>query len=243
VNCPFCAEEIKDDAVVCKHCRRDLAIVRPVLLELRAQAEQIAALKEEVQALRFLFETTSEPRPISIVVPVASGVTSDIAGVAIGMISALLVLLAAHYVIIWELDLDRRWLLGATVIVPYLAALCTRALTHIAIPVLVALALVLGIVSVGAMSLVTAWGNMAMALPNGRSEWISDGGWMLSVALSFITGALTPRAIVAAAKLLFGDGVAKAETHIVRVVHLIEVATPIVTAMGAVETGVKSLLR
>ena len=93
------------------------------------------------------------------------------------------------------------------------------------------------------MSLVTAWGNMAMALPNGRSEWISDGGWVLSVALSFITGALTPRAIVAAAKLLFGDGVAKAETHIVRVVHLIEVATPIVTAMGAVETGVKSLLR
>ena len=120
MNCPFCAEEIKDDAVVCKHCRRDLAIVRPVLLELRAQAEQIAALKEEVQALRFLFETTSEPRPISIVVPVASGVTSDIAGVAIGLISALLVLLAAHYVIIWELDLDRRWLLGATVIVPYL---------------------------------------------------------------------------------------------------------------------------
>jgi hypothetical protein len=246
VNCPFCAEEIKDDAVVCKHCRRDLAIVRPVLLELRAHAEQIAALKDELQAVRFLLETTSEPRPVSIVVagvPGASGVTSDIAGVAIGLISALLILLVAHYVIIWELDLDRRWLLGATVLVPYLAALCTRALTRVAIPVLVALALVLGIVSVGAMSLVTAWGNIAMALPNGRSEWISDGGWVLSVALSFITGALTPRAIVAGAKLLFGDGVAKAETHIVRVVHLIEVATPIVTAMGAVETGVRSLLR
>jgi hypothetical protein len=63
------------------------------------------------------------------------------------------------------------------------------------------------------------------------------------VALSFITGALTPRAFAAAPKLLIVDRAMKAETHMVRVVHMIEVATPIVTAMGAVETGVRSLLK
>jgi hypothetical protein len=245
VNCPFCAEDIKDDAVVCKHCRRDLAIVRPVLLELRAQSEQISALKEEVQALRFLFDSKSEPITISVGVSSVPGVpsVSNVSGVAIGLVSALLLLLFAHYIIIWTLDLDRRWLLGATVLVPYLAAVCTRPFARIGIPLVVALALVLGIVGVGLMSLVAAWGDVRTALPSGRSEWIDDLGWVVSVALSFITGALTPRAFAAAPKLLIVDRAMKAETHMVRVVHMIEVATPIVTAMGAVETGVRSLLK
>ncbi len=198
-----------------------------------------------MQALRSLLEARPEPRLISEPPPISEPPrkSAGVAAIAASYGSAFLVLLVAQYTIVWLLDLDRMWLLAATILVPYLAALATKAVRRVAIPILDVVSLVFGIVCVGAMSLVAAWGDVSMALPNGRLEWINDIGWVLSVALSYITGALTPRAVAAASKLLIGNLALKAEAPMVRMGHLIEVATPIVTATGAVATGVNSLLK
>jgi hypothetical protein len=43
MNCPYCTEDIKDEAIVCRHCHRDL-VFRPVTERLSSLERQIVEL-------------------------------------------------------------------------------------------------------------------------------------------------------------------------------------------------------
>ena len=61
MECPFCAETIKDEAVVCKHCSRDLRIVRPVILEIQKIVLELDALHRDLDGVNARLERIRSP--------------------------------------------------------------------------------------------------------------------------------------------------------------------------------------
>ena len=51
MRCPFCAEDVRDDASVCRHCGNDLKIPESLIAEHAELKERVAALQCELAHL------------------------------------------------------------------------------------------------------------------------------------------------------------------------------------------------
>ena len=260
VTCPFCAEEIKPEAVVCKHCRRDLSIVKPVYEEIRALAAELAALKVEIGTLRAVLERAPEPERAHPVAPVGG---TPHAGAFTLMVVPLLLLLLAHYLIVVRLDADTLVLRVASIVIPMLCAVALKPLRRQSLGFTVVAASLLGIVAVAAMSAAVSWTDRVPFLPANAREWREIVEYMASISLSFITGALVVRALgrrrdqAARASPLFVGATArlnrlvdstvataeKLEKRAQTLQNLVSATAPALAAAGAIATGLRSWLQ
>lgn len=180
MNCPFCDEEIKDRAVVCKHCGRDLSLLRPVLDRFAALEERLAGVETALQTLSEHVEGT-RLRDTS---PVRPGLRWRVAIAVVPSLVLILLLLAAHWLIIGVLDLN-TWILR---LVSILLPLPFGAFGPRAIGPALGVAAAVAVTAVWGMLAITGAIDHVPILPQGAHDWIETAQYAVSIALAYATG-------------------------------------------------------
>ncbi len=203
MKCPFCAEEVKDDAVVCKHCRHDLTVVRALLDRIQDLTRQLDAGTAGQIATARALPVPQQPSPhhsahervgmlagaIERRVPLVSPLAT--------LLLALGALLTAHFLIVVHYDLSLFWLHLASLIIPFLFGFLYRQNTTEYLSYDLVAGLLLAAVAVLAMSAVVAEIDKVPLLPADRQGWLEYLEYGASIALAFFAGAVSRQTAIA----------------------------------------------
>ena len=252
MECPFCVETIKDEAIVCKHCSRDLRVVSPVILEIQEIASELDELQRELDRvdaslarIRFPFRHFFTHAAAYVLAPV-------------------ILLVAAHIIIIIKLDVAPVNLRLASVIIPLPFGLVLYARQKIGFRGAFLVGAVTAALAVTCMLAVTGFVDNVPILPGPWIEWREVIEYVTSIALAFVTGNIVgflifevlpnsmtkggkPNAVAYKIAGLLGEHVG--EEHLRRrarnIQGLLTTAGPLMgvvaTAGGSIYTGLKGI--
>lgn len=258
MNCPFCLEEVKAEALVCRTCHRDLMVPKPLMEANAALTAKVATLEAEVAALkkklpREMVSTPAPARPPLGLVPM----------LLLYVVFPVLALVAIHYLLVIRLDAKLIWLRIVSILLPALFGFWLEQRARPRWQVLAPVTIGVAAASVLGMSIVVHLTDGDPILPHTGVVWRETLEYVVSIALSYVLGSLIWRGLhpvrvhAANAKGLINTiavAMAKAkgevpgspktlEQRVERLVKLMNLGISAATAAGAIYTGMKAVVQ
>src|SRR5436190_14213243 len=139
MECPFCTEDLNDEAIACKSCGRDLRLVRALIEENFGLVARIEDLQLQVDRARAAVERATAPVSFW-----------SIHG-SLYVAAPVILLIAAHFVIVVALDVSPLYLRLASIAIPLPFGFAMLWLSHHGIPWSILDGILIGLISVTGM--------------------------------------------------------------------------------------------
>jgi len=260
VLCPFCAEEVKDEAIVCKHCTRDIGILKPILQKNEELEKKVWELQAELDALKGKFGYQEAESAIRQQAG-STGAIGWLIYLSAFVVLPVLILLLAHYLMTVRFDVNVLFLRIVSMLVPlpFGFALYWKYRAPFLAPVL--MGAVVGVAAVAGMLTVIGLVDRVPIVPQDQREWQEALEYALSIALAVLTGYMLARIV----QRIFHTGTKSSgivnsiareiaslmgpagneqglKARIASIEQMLNSAVTVATTLGSIYAGVKGVL-